>query len=141
VQQILESAEIRILELACSSAGIIFDKAESPYYEYDLNEEQKLQLNEQKISGMLASEILDDEYNWITYNDEVTELLVDISRKVEELLIFQISTDLKKIMRRRKMNVHACRAIRRGEGGMNRDDMDEASDDDQHATFLVEDLM
>ena len=32
---------------------------------------------------MLASEILDDEYNWITYNDEVTELMVDISRKIE----------------------------------------------------------
>ena len=32
---------------------------------------------------MLATQILDDEYNWITYNDELTELMVDISRKIE----------------------------------------------------------
>lgn len=52
---------------------------------------------------MLASEILDDEYNWITYNDEVTELMVDISRKIEQQLIFQVATDVKKISRRRKL--------------------------------------
>ncbi len=65
---------------------------------------------------MLANEILDDEYNWITYNDEITELMVDISRKIEELLIFQVSTDVKKIIRRRKMMVHASQAIRKSEG-------------------------
>ena len=54
---------------------------------------------------MLANEILDDEYNWITYNDEMTELMVDISRRLEEMLVFQVATDLKKMSRRRKMIV------------------------------------
>ena len=34
---------------------------------------------------------------------------MDITRKIEELLIFQVSTDMKKIMRRRKMMVHIGR--------------------------------
>ena len=90
------------MELSCSSSGIIFDKPDSPYREFGLNEEAKTQLNEERISRMLANEILDDEYNWITYNDELTELMVDISRKIEEILVFQVATDLKKMMRRRK---------------------------------------
>jgi hypothetical protein len=79
----LENAEGRLLELSCSSSGIIFDKSESPYREFNLDEGTKIQMNEEKISRMLANEILDDEYNWISYNDEITELMVDISRKIE----------------------------------------------------------
>lgn len=52
---------------------------------------------------MLATEIIDDEYNWITYNDELTELMVEISNMIEDVLMFQISSDLKKINRRRKI--------------------------------------
>ena len=33
----------------------------------------------------------------------MTELMVDISRRLEETLIFQVATDLKKMSRRRKM--------------------------------------
>lgn len=52
---------------------------------------------------MLATEIMDDEYNWITYNDELTELMVEISQMIEDVLLFQAATDVKKISRRRKL--------------------------------------
>lgn len=92
-----------MLELSCASSGIIFDKPDSPYRDFSLGEEARNQLNEERISRMLANEILDDEYNWITYNDELTELMVDISRRLEEMLIFQVATDLKKMSRRRRL--------------------------------------
>lgn len=72
---------------------------------------------------MLANEILDDEYNWITYNDEMTELMVDISRRIEEMLVFQVATDLKKISRRRKILI------------MNNED---SGGEDQQVVFQIE---
>lgn len=72
----MDNAEGRLLELSCSTSGIIFDKHDSPYREVGLNEESRSQLNEDRISRMLATDILDDEYNWITYNDEMTEIMV-----------------------------------------------------------------
>lgn len=72
----MDNAEGRLLELSCSTSGIIFDKPDSPYREVGLNEESRSQLNEDRISRMLATDILDDEYNWITYNDEMTEIMV-----------------------------------------------------------------
>lgn len=46
VEQILESAESRLLDLTCSSSGLIFDKPDSPYREFELSEEHRVQLNE-----------------------------------------------------------------------------------------------
>lgn len=69
--------------------------------------------------------------------------MVDISRKIEELLLFQLSTDIKKIMRRRKMMVHVGRAIKNERNDKSDLDIDiDASSDEesQHVVFMVEDL-
>ena len=44
--EIIENAESRLLELAYSPSGIIFEKSDSPYRDAGLSEECKYQLNE-----------------------------------------------------------------------------------------------
>lgn len=60
IVEILENAEGRLLEMSCSTSGIIFDKPDSPYRDSNLSEEMKIQINEDRISRMLASDILDE---------------------------------------------------------------------------------
>ena len=46
---------------------------------------------------------MESEQSWINYNDEMAELLVELSRMLEEKLFFEYGTELKKLQRRRKM--------------------------------------
>ena len=62
-------------------------------------------MNEERLSRILATELLESEQSWINYNDEMAELLVELSRMLEEKLFFEYGTELKKLQRRRKMLV------------------------------------
>ena len=55
IPEMFENAENRLLDLACSPSGIIYEKHDSPYREASLTEECKYQLNEERISRMLAN--------------------------------------------------------------------------------------
>lgn len=68
----------------------------------DLNEEQKMYLNEERLSRMLAIELFESEQTWINYNDEMAELLVELSRVIEERVFFEVATQMKRLQRRRK---------------------------------------
>lgn len=60
-------------------------------------------MNEERLSRILATELLESEESWINYNDEMAELLVELSRMIEDKLFFEYGTELKKLQRRRKM--------------------------------------
>lgn len=62
-------------------------------------------MNEERLSRILATELLESQQSWINYNDEMAELLVELSRMIEEKLFFQHGTELKKLQRRRRMLV------------------------------------
>lgn len=59
-------------------------------------------LNDERLCRMLAVELFESEETWINYNDEMAELLVELSRMIEERLYFEMATQLKNAMRRRK---------------------------------------
>jgi hypothetical protein len=46
---------------------------------------------------------LENEQSWINYNDEMAELLVELSRMIEDTIFFEQMTELKKLQRRRRM--------------------------------------
>lgn len=50
--------------------GIIFERAESPF-SGELSEEQRHMMNEERLSRILATELLESEQSWINYNDEM----------------------------------------------------------------------
>ena len=54
-----------------------------------IEEEHKQQINEERLSRMLANELFETEETWINYNDEIAELLVEISRLIEEKMYFE----------------------------------------------------
>jgi hypothetical protein len=45
-------------------------------------------MNEERLSRILATELLESEQSWINYNDEMAELLVELSRMIEEKIFF-----------------------------------------------------
>lgn len=59
--------------------------------------------NEERLSRILAVELLESESAWINYNDEMAELLVELSRVIEERLFFEFSGgEVKRLLRTRR---------------------------------------
>jgi hypothetical protein len=60
-------------------------------------------MNEERLSRILATELLESEQSWVNYNDEMAELQVELSRLIEERLFGEVTSELKKLQRRRKV--------------------------------------
>ena len=93
----------KLLEAISLPSGIIYDKYDLPAMYSDLSEEQKMYLNEERLSRMLAIELFESEETWINYNDEMAELLVELGRIIEDRIFFEMSTELKKVFRKRNL--------------------------------------
>ncbi len=48
---------------------------------------------------MLANELYESEYNWLDYKDDLTELLVHITRQIEELLFLEAIEESSKLQK------------------------------------------
>jgi hypothetical protein len=99
----MRRAENRLLELTQMVGGLIFEKADSPFANTDLSDEQMHMMNEERLSRILATELLESEQSWVNYNDEMAELQVELSRLIEERLFGEVTSELKKLQRRRKV--------------------------------------
>lgn len=60
-------------------------------------------MNEERLSRILATELLESEQSWTNYNDEMAELLVQLTRLVEDRIWMEACGDLRKLQRRRRM--------------------------------------
>ncbi len=68
---------------------------------------------------MLAIELFESEETWINYNDEMAELLVELGRIIEDRIFFEMTTEMKKVFRKRNLlcggNVRGVRHEGEGE--------------------------
>ncbi len=65
-----------MVELSTTYCGLIIQKEELGN---SITEEYVAQVHEDRLSRMLASDLLEGEERWIFYDDEETEILVEIS--------------------------------------------------------------
>lgn len=94
----MQRARQRLLEGAGVVAGVLPENAGEPF-----DEEQLHMANEERLSRILAVELLESESAWINYNDELAELLVELSRVIEERLFFEFSGgEVKRLLRTRR---------------------------------------
>ena len=70
----VSQARKQMMEVATSYCGLIIDKEEME--ELCGSEEYVAQLQEDRLSRMLASDLVESEHRWTFYDDEETELLV-----------------------------------------------------------------
>lgn len=77
-------------------------------------------LNEERLSRMLAIELFESEETWINYNDEMAELLVELGRIIEDRIFFEVTTEVKRVVRRRGLLGGV--GVEGGEGLMSRVD-------------------
>lgn len=71
IPKILKTATDKTLEWGSYLCGIIFDKEDSPFLNaYMLDEEYVTHIKEDRLSRMLAGEVVESEHRWIVYDDE-----------------------------------------------------------------------
>ena len=70
----VSQARKQMMEVVTSYCGLIIDKEEME--ELCGSEEYVAQLQEDRLSRMLASDLVESEHRWTFYDDEETELLV-----------------------------------------------------------------
>lgn len=52
------------------------------------------QIKEERLANMLSSEIAESDLKWIIYDDEQTEVMVELSEMIFETLVTEVVEDL-----------------------------------------------
>lgn len=74
----------------------MFDKEDSPLAPgIVLDEEYITQIKEDRLARMLAGEVVEAEERWITYDDEQTEIIVELGDFVYSKLIEELVDELR----------------------------------------------
>lgn len=60
-------------------------------------------MNEERLSRILATELIENQQSWVNYNDELAQLEVELSHMIEQRLFSECNGELKKLQRRRKV--------------------------------------
>ena len=60
-----------------------------------ISQEYLEQVKEDRLSRMLAADLLEGEERWLFYDDEETETLVEIAQIVYEILVREVVADVK----------------------------------------------
>ena len=89
-REALQTAVQRTIDAASSFCGLILDKEEyggaalpsGDYIE---------QMREERLSRTLAQELIESEEKWLFYDDEETEMRVEISYAISEQLISEVA--------------------------------------------------
>lgn len=87
---------LEMLNLPC---GIMFDQPDCPYYGAMLLPEESQRINEDRISLMLADELFENEPNLTCYDDETTEVLLEMAHYLTDKLLFDAAIELRKLRR------------------------------------------
>lgn len=81
----VEQARKKMVELSTTYCGLIIEKEDMAS---GINDEYIKQVHEDRLSRMLANDLIEAEDRWVFYDDEETEILVEISNALyTELLI------------------------------------------------------
>ncbi|EAR82444.2 IQ calmodulin-binding motif protein (macronuclear) [Tetrahymena thermophila SB210] len=98
VPSILRKSVTKVIEWAECQCGFIFDRPDAQLpTNQTLNEEYISKIKEKRLTDMLHSEVKEAEEKWIIYDDEYTEIQVEISELVFQELLFEFEGELSKI--------------------------------------------
>ena len=67
-----------MIDLSTTYCGLIIEKEEMA----SISEDYVQQVHEDRLSRMLASDLIEGEERWVFYDDEETEILVEIANAV-----------------------------------------------------------
>lgn len=81
-----------MVEVATTYCGLIIDKEEME--ELGGSEEYVAQLQEDRLSRMLASDLVEWEHKWTFYDDEEAELLIELSSFVFGCLVLESISEI-----------------------------------------------
>lgn len=62
-----------------------------------LDEEYAANIKEDRLSRMLAGEVVESEYRWIIYDDELTEVQIELSEIIFDKLIKEVIEEFNNI--------------------------------------------
>ena len=81
--------------------GVIQEKETNQFVGMGLTDEDYEQINQERVSRILADELIEEEETWINYLDEKVEIQLQVIELVEESFLLEVGRDLKKIQLRR----------------------------------------
>lgn len=80
-----------MVTLATTYCGLILDSEDIGAVD---SEDYLQQVQEDRLSRMLASDLLDNQPQWQFYDDEEAEILIEISNVLYRELLFQVLQEL-----------------------------------------------
>lgn len=75
-----------MLELSATYCGLIVEREEMS----SISGEYMEQVHEDRLSRMLAGDLIENEDRWVFYDDEETEILVELSNAVYLELVIEV---------------------------------------------------
>ncbi|EGR30098.1 IQ calmodulin-binding motif family protein, putative [Ichthyophthirius multifiliis] len=95
IDGVLNKGLEKVTEWASYLCGIIFDK-EDPLLSkgFNIDEDYLAQIKEDRLARMLASEVIENEERWILYDEEQTEVQVELSQMVFNQLVNEVYYEL-----------------------------------------------
>ena len=92
-------AKEKVLEWASYQCGLLIEKEETLYQHHKpgFDEAYLAQIREEKLHNMLAIEVYENEDKWVNYDEEETEVGVELADMVFEKLVIEAVKDLQVI--------------------------------------------
>ncbi|KAL4429918.1 hypothetical protein ABPG74_000284 [Tetrahymena malaccensis] len=98
IPKILQKASEKVIEWSSCLCGIIVDKEDSQFQPgIHFDEDYLQQIKEDRLNRMLSAEVIENEEKWILYDEEQTEVQVELSQMVFDLLIYEACSEFRKI--------------------------------------------
>ncbi|CAD8190775.1 unnamed protein product [Paramecium octaurelia] len=95
LSQIFQGAIAQVTDWASCLVGLIIDKPDSPFPKILMLDQEYLnQIKEERMIRMLNQEIYQNEERWLVYDEEQSEILVEISLMVQDQLIDECLKEL-----------------------------------------------
>lgn len=94
----LQKSTEKVIEYCSYVCGLLVDKEESLVGNARLSEDYLQQIKEDRLSRMLATELIENEERWLFYDDEETEVLVELSNSVYKMLLTETVQEIKQIL-------------------------------------------
>ncbi|CAK81208.1 unnamed protein product (macronuclear) [Paramecium tetraurelia] len=95
LQEIFQGAIKQVTDWASFLVGLIIDKPDSPFPKILMLDQEYLnQIKEERMIRMLNQEIYQNEERWLIYDEEQSEILVEISQMVQDQLMDECLKEL-----------------------------------------------
>ncbi|CAD8068678.1 unnamed protein product [Paramecium sonneborni] len=95
VPGIIRKAAEKVIDWSHYMAGILVDKEDSPFPKtMQLDQETIAQIREDRLYRMLTLDIIDNEDRWTNYDEETTEISIDLSDLLFDYLIEEVAFEM-----------------------------------------------